>query len=72
MAPPELQALDRYIERVQSTMTDPAERDRALAVVERDLTDALGKVQTYRNDSQLAMGGTGGSDGDGSASENGS
>lgn len=68
MAPPEIAALLAYIERTQSQITDPAERERALAVVEQELTDALGRVQTYRNDNRLAMGED---PGDGSTSDGG-
>lgn len=53
MAPTPLEELRRHVERVQATIEDPAERERALALVERELTDLLGTVRTYRNDTAL-------------------
>jgi hypothetical protein len=65
MTPPQLSNLRNYVERVQSSIDDPAERERALAIVERELTDMLGAVQTYRADNRLRLGevGAGGSNG---------
>ena len=53
MTPRPLEDLRRHVERTQAGIEDPAERDRALAVVERDMRDLLGLVTTYRNDARL-------------------
>lgn len=55
MAPRPLQDLDDLVERTQSQLLDPAERDRALAALERGTNDTLGKIRTYRNDTRLQM-----------------
>jgi len=55
MAPQVLKDLRAHVERTQATLTDPAERDRALSVLERDLTDTLGVIRTYRNDTRLQL-----------------
>lgn len=60
MGPAALSELRSYVEQQQATLSDPAERDRALGVVEKELTDLLGLVRTYRNDSQLAAQGANG------------
>lgn len=64
MAPQPIQDLRDYVEQVQATLTDPAERDRALAVVERELEDTLGVVSGYRNDAKLEQEGSAGSSDD--------
>lgn len=61
MALPEAQALNDLIERTQATLTDPAERDRALADLEASLQQMLGAVSTYRGDAQAQLRGNGGS-----------
>lgn len=53
MAPKPLEDLRRHIESTQSQYDDPAERDRALGVIETELNGMLGQVRTYRNDTQL-------------------
>lgn len=55
MTPTPVKDLRDYVERVQSSYPDPAERDRALAKVEQDVSDILGTVGTYRNDTRLQM-----------------
>jgi hypothetical protein len=56
MAPKPLEDLRRYVEQTQSQLEDPAERERALGVIERELNDTLGRVRTYRNEAQLQRG----------------
>lgn len=57
MAPPKpLEDLRRHVEQTQAQYEDPAERDRALGVIERELTDTLGIVRTYRNEAQMQRG----------------
>lgn len=64
MTPTPLHDLRAHIERVQA-LADPAERERALAVIERELRDLLGSVQTFRGDTRLQLEGAGsGSNGD--------
>ena len=65
MAPTPLAEVRRHVERVQSTFTDPAEKDRALSVVERELNDLIGVVRTYRNDARLQGGDAGSPNGNG-------
>ena len=55
MALPEIEALDNLIEKQQSTLTDPAERDRALADIEDGLNQLLSNVTTYRGDAQVQV-----------------
>ena len=43
-----------------TTIADPAERDRAMAVIERDLKTMLTAVVTYRGDAQLQLEARGG------------
>jgi len=71
MAPPKLlDDLNNYVEETQTLYTDPAERDRALGVLETGLTTVLGKVRTYRNNAQLQTEGDGsGSDDDGTTGD---
>lgn len=52
MTPKPLTDLRRHIEQTQAEYEDPAERDRALGVIEGELTDLLGITRTYRNDAQ--------------------
>ena len=54
--------LRRRVERAKSDYPDPAERDRALASLEENVTDLLGTIRTYRGDARLQQEG-GGSDG---------
>lgn len=61
MAPEPVTNLRRYVEQVQSSITDPAERTRALNVVQRELEDTLGVVASYINDAQLEQEGSAGS-----------
>lgn len=61
MTPTPLRDARSYVEQVQSSLPDPAERDRALAVCERELDDLLGTVRTYRNDAKLQQEGDAGS-----------
>jgi hypothetical protein len=58
MALPQVEALDNLIEQ-QTTLADPAERDRALADIENSLYRMLAAVGTYRGDAQIQMGGGG-------------
>lgn len=71
MTPEPVKDLRKHVERVQASLTDPAERLRALEVVHRDVQDILGVVTTYMGDARLqAGGGNGNADrtsGDGSA-----
>lgn len=60
MALPQIEALDALIEQQQSTLTDPAERDRALADIEFELEGMLSNVSTYRGDAQVQMRGRSG------------
>lgn len=53
-----LQAVRDLVEQ-QTTLADPAERDRALRSIEDDLYDLLSVVATYRGDTQVQMGGDG-------------
>jgi hypothetical protein len=53
-----LQAVRDLVEQ-QTTLGDPAERDRALRNIEEDLYDLLSVVATYRGDAQVQMGGDG-------------
>ena len=53
MALPQIEALDALIEQQQSTLTDPAERDRALADIEFELEGMLSNVSTCRGDAQV-------------------
>ena len=55
MALPQIEALDALIEQQQSTLTDPAERDRALADIEHELEGMLSNLTTYRGDAQVQM-----------------
>lgn len=59
MALPEATALRDRIEQM-TTIADPAERDRAMAVIERDLKTMLTAVVTYRGDAQLQLEARGG------------
>lgn len=54
--PTPLQAVRELVEQ-QTTLADPAERDRALRSIESDLFDLLSVVATYRGDTQVQMGG---------------
>jgi hypothetical protein len=54
MALPEVTALSDRIEQL-TTIADPAERDRAMAVIERDLTTMLTAVGIYRGDAQTQL-----------------
>lgn len=58
MDPDPTAALRKQIERVKAEHEDPAERDQALAVIETDLNDLLGRVRTYRSDARLQQEGT--------------
>lgn len=55
MSLPQTQALRNLIEQQQATLTDPAERDRAMADIENDLYSMLAAVRTYRGDAQVQM-----------------
>jgi hypothetical protein len=68
MTPQPLQDVRRHIESANA-LRDPAERDRALAVVDRSLQDLLGLVGTYRADTRLQMEASPGS-GDGTGNGN--
>lgn len=59
MALPEVTALSDRIEQL-TTIADPAERDRAMAVIERDLKTMLTAVATYRGDAQVQLQARGG------------
>lgn len=61
MAPEPVERVRQYVDGVQTSLTDPAERLRALAVVKRELEDTLGVVVTYMNDAQLEQEGSAGS-----------
>lgn len=52
---PQVQALRDLVEQQQATLTDPAERDRALAALENSLYTILAAVRTYRGDAQIQM-----------------
>lgn len=54
MTPTPLHDLRAHIERVQA-LPDPAERGRALAVIETELRDLLGSVQTFQGDTRLQL-----------------
>jgi hypothetical protein len=54
VTPTPLLQLREHVERTQA-VPDPAERDRALAVVEQELNTMLGMVRTYRNDTKLQL-----------------
>jgi hypothetical protein len=56
MTPTPVKDLRKHVERVQASITDPAERLRALEVVKRDVQDILGVVVTYENDARLQAG----------------
>lgn len=56
--PTPLQAVRNLVEQ-QTTLPDPAERDRALRNIESELFDLLSVVATYRGDTQVQMGGDG-------------
>lgn len=51
-----LQAVRELVEQ-QTTLPDPAERDRALRSIEDDLYGILEAITTYRGDAQIQMGG---------------
>lgn len=55
MAQPQIEALRSLIEQ-QTTLADPAERDRALADIEGELETMIAAVETYRGDAQNQMG----------------
>jgi len=55
MAQPQIEALRDLIEQ-QTTLADPAERDRALADIERELDNMIAAVETYRGDAQNQVG----------------
>lgn len=55
MSLPQIQALRDFIEQQQATLTDPAERDRAMADIETNLYSMLAAVRTYRGDAQVQM-----------------
>lgn len=54
MALPEIEALDNLIE-TQRSLTDPAERDRALADIENGISQLLSNIGTYRGDAQVQL-----------------
>ena len=56
--PTPLQAVRLFVEQ-QNTLPDPAERDRALRIIEDELDDLLSVVASYRGDTQIQMGGDG-------------
>lgn len=58
MALPQIDALNELIDQ-QTTLSDPAERDRALADIENALYRMLSAVGTYRGDARIQMGGGG-------------
>lgn len=62
MAPTPLKELKAHVERTQASVSDPAERIRALAVVKQGLEDLLGTVATYIRDAQLEQEGNAASD----------
>lgn len=51
---PEVEAVDSLIEK-QTTLADPAERDRALADIESGLKQLLSNIGTYRSDAQIQI-----------------
>ena len=51
---PELKAVRELVEK-QTGLQDPAERDRALADIERGLKSTLSAVLTYRGDAQVQI-----------------
>lgn len=55
MALPQITALRNLIEQQQATLTDPAERDRSMAEIERSLYSMLAAVRTYRGDAQVQL-----------------
>ena len=54
MALPEVNALSDRIEQL-TIISDPAERDSALASIESDLRTMLSFVSTYRGDAQAQL-----------------
>ena len=56
---PQIKALRDLVEQQQATLTDPAERDRAMASIEQSLYSILAAVRTYRGDAQVQMRGDG-------------
>jgi hypothetical protein len=61
MAIKQLTDLRELVEQM-TTIPDPAERDRALAVIEDQLKVIQNAIGTYRGDAQVQLGGRG--DGD--------
>jgi len=55
MSLPEVTALRNFIEVQQASLADPAERDRSLAAIERELRLMMAAIATYRGDAQVQM-----------------